>query len=66
MDQFLDAAVFATGTTANGKKPSTGTGAISPVTSPILSASASGGTRVFIYIRMCFFFTLARFCCVCS
>jgi hypothetical protein len=36
------------------------------VTSPILSASASGGTRVFIYIRMCFFFTLARFCCVCS
>jgi hypothetical protein len=53
MDQFLDAAVFATGTTTtttNGKKSSTGTGPVSPVTSPILSASASGGTRVCIYI----------------
>ncbi len=54
MDQFLDAAVFATGaTTTNGKKSSTGVGPISPVTSPILSASASGGTRVYIYIFEC-------------
>ena len=53
MDQFLDAAVFATGTTTNtattttnGKKSSTGPAPLSPVTSPVLSASASGGTRV--------------------
>jgi hypothetical protein len=54
MDQFLDAAVFATGTptttNTNGKKSSPGAGLISPVTSPIFSASASGGTRVYIYI----------------
>lgn len=46
MDQILDAAVFATGTATNGKKSSTGPSPLSPVTSPILSASASGGTRV--------------------
>ena len=50
MDRFLDAAVFATGTTSttttNGKKLPSSTGPISPVTSPILAASASGGTRV--------------------
>jgi hypothetical protein len=49
MDQFLDAAVFATGTptttNTNGKKSSPGAGLISPVTSPIFSASASGGNR---------------------
>jgi hypothetical protein len=50
MDQFLDVATFAPGTTINGKKSTIGPGPISPVTSPILSASASGGTRVCIYI----------------
>ena len=53
--KFLDATTFATGTTTstttvNGKKSSTSTGPVSPVTSPILSASASGGTRVCVYI----------------
>jgi hypothetical protein len=50
MDQFLDAAIVATGAATNGKKSSIGAGPISPVTSPILSASTSGGTRVCIYI----------------
>ncbi|CAF3896745.1 unnamed protein product [Rotaria sp. Silwood2] len=53
-----NAGLFATGTggiqsTTNGKKSSTGVGAISPATSPIISASASGGTRVYIYIFEC-------------
>jgi hypothetical protein len=51
MDRFLDAGIFATGaggtqSPINGKKSSTGIGTISPVTSPIISASSSGGTRV--------------------
>jgi hypothetical protein len=54
MDQFLDAGIFATAaggiqSATNGKKATTGISAISPVTSPTISASASGGTRVYIY-----------------
>ena len=53
MDRFLDAALFGTGaaTAINGKKVSTGAGGpTSPVTSPILPASTSGGTRVCVNI----------------
>ena len=49
MDQFLDAAVFAGATASNGKRSANaaGTDAHSPVTSPTVSASTSGGTRVY-------------------
>ncbi len=64
MDQFLDAAVFTTGTptATNGKKSSTGSGLILPVTNPIFAASASGGTRVSIYIYLNVF--LLRTCSI--